>query len=161
MSDLQDLEKRLKVLEDERAILRTMYEYAHAIDYGLKEQFAELFTEDANYQVLMRGVPVPDLAGVPHGTQGINGRDQILQYVRGHTNAPNKWHKHFMVEPVIRFEGEDAASVQSYFARLDEDEKGAYISAFGRYRDQMVRNTDGRWRFKQRICQVENRFEVR
>jgi hypothetical protein len=161
MSDLQDLERRLKILEDERAIQTTLYEYGHSIDYGLKEKFAGLFTEDALYQVLSRGVPIPSLGGVSQPPSGIKGRDVILQYVRGHTNAPNMWHKHFMVEPLIRFEDEDHASVESYFARLDEDAKGAYIIAFGRYRDRLVRCPDGKWRFSERICESENRYAAR
>jgi hypothetical protein len=160
MSDLQDLERRLKILEDERAIQTTLFEYGHSIDYGLKEKFAGLFTEDAVYQVLMQGVPLPNL-GIPQPPSGLKGRDSILQYVRKHTNAPNMWHKHFMVEPLIRFEDEDHASVESYFARLDEDAKGAYIIAFGRYRDRLVRCPDGKWRFTERICEGENRFAAR
>jgi SnoaL-like domain len=161
MSDLQNLEKRLKILEDERAIQTTLFEYGHSIDYGLKEKFAGLFTEDAVYQVAMRGVAIPSLGSVSQGPNGIKGRDVILQYVKGHTNAPNMWHKHFMVEPVIRFEDQDHATVESYFARLDEDAKGAYIIAFGRYRDRMVRCPDGKWRFSERICEMESRPPVR
>ena len=154
---VEELAKRLQVLEDERAILATLHAYGHSIDYGLKEKFADLFTEDGVYLVLMRGVPVPSLAGVPHSASGIKGRDLILQYVRGHSNAPAMWHKHFLVEPAIRRESDNEASVESYFARLDEDDNGAYILAFGRYRDRVVRSPDGKWRFKERIVEVENR----
>lgn len=57
MSDLQDLERRLQMLEDERAILTTLAEYGHSIDYGLTEKFAGLFTEDAVYHVSLLQSP--------------------------------------------------------------------------------------------------------
>ena len=41
---LSDLHRRLQLLEDERAILATLYRYAHCIDYGLNAEWVDLFT---------------------------------------------------------------------------------------------------------------------
>lgn len=162
MSDLQELERRLQMLEDERAILTTLAEYGHSIDYGLTEKFAGLFTEDAVYHVSSRGVTSPALPGVnPQPPGGIKGRDVILQYVKAHGGAPAMWHKHFMVEPLIEFEDKDHVSVESYFARLDEDDKGVYIIAFGRYTDKLLKCPDGKWRFTYRNCDMESRYVQR
>lgn len=151
------MEKRLQVLEDERSILALLNAYGHSLDYGLKEAFVDLFTENACYLVLFRGVPATDLGGVIQPPEGIRGRDLITQYAHGHTSAPAAWHKHFMVEPIIRWQSDDEVLAESYFTRLDEDENGPYLLAFGRYRDRMVRCPDEKWRFKERICEVENR----
>lgn len=150
------LERRLKVLEEERAILLTLYTYGHTLDYGLKAEWLDCFTEDAVYKVQAFGVTMPE-AVVTQPDTGFKGRDDLSKYVAKHTNAPTAWHKHFLSEPVIRLEDNNEASVDSYFARLDEDDGGAYIMAFGRYRDRMVKCPDGKWRFKERICEIESR----
>jgi hypothetical protein len=157
---VEALEERLKVLEDERAILSTLHAYAHAIDYGLKEDWLDLFAEDAEYKVEQFGEILPFI-GVLQPPEGLKGREILLKYIASHTHAPVLWHKHFLVEPVIRLEGDREASGESYFARLDEDDKGAYIMAYGRYLDRMVKCPDGKWRFKKRCCQIESRYPVR
>jgi 3-phenylpropionate/cinnamic acid dioxygenase small subunit len=157
---VEALEKRLQVLEAERAILSTLYAYAHSIDYGLKADWLDLFTKDAVYKVQDRGKVVPWVL-VEQPPEGLKGREILSQYIANHTNAPDFWHKHFLVEPVIKLEGDKKASVESYFARLDEDDKGAYIMSYGRYLDKMVKSPDGKWRFKKRVCDMESRLPVR
>lgn len=154
---VEALERRLQVLEEERAILATLYTYGHTIDYGLKAEWLDCFTEDAVYKVQASGVTLPELLGVTQPPTGLKGRDVLSKYIAKHTNAPAVWHKHCLSEPIILLEGDSKASVESYFARLDEDQNGAYILAFGRYRDQMTKIPDGKWRFKERICEMESR----
>ena len=43
------LEERLQALEDERAILQTLYAYGHSIDYGLEEEFVRRWSEWAEW----------------------------------------------------------------------------------------------------------------
>ena len=43
---LEQVMKRLDVLENERAILDTLYQYGHSLDYGLEEQYVDCFTSD-------------------------------------------------------------------------------------------------------------------
>ena len=157
---VEALERRLKILEDERAILSTLYTYGHTIDYGLKEEWLDCFTEDAVYRVEHFGTTLPFI-GVDQPEGGLKGQDALAEYINFHTNAPAMWHKHMLAEPVISLRNDNEASVESYFMRLDEDENGAYIFAFGRYRDRMVKGQDGKWRFAERICETENRFPKR
>ena len=144
-----DVLERLRVLEDERAVLRTLHRYAHCIDYGLEAEWVDLFTEDGVFDVRR----MKDGTGPPHRE---SGRDQLRRYIAQHTRAPAKYHKHFMVEPAIRVDG-DEATVECYFTRLDEREGGPFVLAFGRYRDRLVKSADGRWRFRERIVEVEAR----
>jgi hypothetical protein len=83
------------------------------------------------------------------------GREAIAEAFRGHTHAPDVFHKHLLFQPQIRLDG-DRASVHSGFARLDEGPAGPVIRSFGRYLDELVRCDDGRWRFAQREASIEN-----
>ena len=48
------------------------------------------------------------------------------------------------------------AAVESGFVRLDESPAGPVVRSFGRYRDELVRCEDGRWRFELREAFIEN-----
>jgi ketosteroid isomerase-like protein len=134
------LEARLRLLEDERAILRTLYAYGHAIDYGYEDEFADCWTEDAVLYWPWR--------------EPLAGRAAILEAFRAHTHAPERFHKHLLVEPRVRVEG-DRATVESMYARLDAYEDGPKLRSFGRYLDVLVRCPDGRWRFEERRAENE------
>jgi ketosteroid isomerase-like protein len=136
------LEERVRELEDERAILRTLYSYGHGLDYGLEEQFLDCWTEDA---VLIWPDRPP-----------LVGREAIAAAFRAHTHAPDFFHKHVIVEPRIDIDG-DRASSECYFARWDDYEQGPEIRSFGRYRDVLIRCPDGRWRFQERRTEREAR----
>ena len=138
------VEERLKALEDKRDILRTMYNYAHTLDYGDEEGFMDCWTEDA----FLGWSIIPG---------GLKGRDRIREGFHVHTHAPDAWHKHMLAEPRITLAG-DTATVQSMFFRIDpyESSNGApEIYAFGRYLDRLVRCQDGKWRFAERLVEKE------
>jgi ketosteroid isomerase-like protein len=141
---MPSVEERLQRLEDERGILSTLYTYGHAVDYGYEDQWVDCWTEDAVLHWPTRPGP-------------LEGREAIRDAFRAHTHAPDKFHKHFLVEPRIRLDG-DRATVESYYARLDQYEDGPKVRSFGRYRDVLVRCDDGRWRFKERRAENESRL---
>jgi ketosteroid isomerase-like protein len=134
------IESRLQALEDERAILRVLHTYGHAIDYGDEPAFVDLWDENA-----LLFWPSPG---------EIRGRATIRAAFRAHTHAPEVFHKHLLIEPLIFVDG-DAARSDSMFARLDPMEKIPSIRAFGRYRDRFRRCEDGKWRFTERRAEVE------
>jgi ketosteroid isomerase-like protein len=138
------VDERLQRLEDERAILSTLYTYGHAVDYGYEDEWVDCWTEDAVLHWPTRPGP-------------LEGREAIAGAFREHTHAPEKFHKHFLVEPRIRLDG-DRATVESYYARLDQYEDGPKVRSFGRYRDVLVRCDDGRWRFEERRAENESRL---
>jgi ketosteroid isomerase-like protein len=147
--DVSALEARLRALEDERAIQGTLYQYGHSIDYGDEAGWVDCFTEDGVWDVRYRKGSKPRTL--------CEGRASLASYISGHTRAPAKYHKHVLVEPQIVVDG-DSATVDSYFMKVDaQDEGRSEIVAIGRYRDDLVREADGRWRFRQRICEVEDR----
>ena len=147
MPDLEDLERRLALLEDERAILRRLYAYGHAIDYGDEEAWAACFAEDGVFDIRTR------LEGTPN--MRVTGRPALRSFVSRHTRAPELWHKHTIVEPLIELDGDTARS-DCYFAVLMEHEDMPILRVFGRYRDRLIRDVDGEWRFLERIAEIES-----
>lgn len=141
------LEERTALLEAERAVLRTLHAYGHAIDYGDEEGWVDCFTEDGVFDVRSRH---------EHQLKRlVRGRDELRAFISRHTRAPELWHKHLLIEPVITVTGSSATSV-AYFVVVMEHEDIPVLRVFGRYRDRLVRGDDGRWRFAERIAEIES-----
>jgi 3-phenylpropionate/cinnamic acid dioxygenase small subunit len=157
-----DLSARLARLEAERAILDTMHRYAHMLDYGDNEGWLDLFVDDAVWDMRIRDLEKRH--GRYHGRgeahdKGVRfaGQAALRSFIEGHSSAPEAWHKHLLVEPVITLSPDGrSAEVHSFFERIDEHKGQRVIYAFGRYIDQLKLCPDGRWRFKERIVEGES-----
>ena len=147
MASSGDIEARLALLEAEQAVLKNLYRYGHAIDYGDEEGWVDCFTEDGVFDVRAR------LSHQPNRV--ISGREELRAFIARHTRAPELWHKHLLIEPLIEIDG-DTATVRSYLAVVMEHDDEPIVRVFGRYRDMLVRCPDGRWRFRERIAEVES-----
>lgn len=134
------IEARLRSLEDERAILQTLYLYGHSLDDGREDVFMDCWKPDA----VLHWPDRPPIAG----------EAALRAAFRAHSHAPLAWHKHMLFLPRVRVEG-DRAVVDSMFARLDRYASGPAVRSFGRYRDVLLRCTDGRWRLQERIAERE------
>lgn len=152
-ASLEVLIKRLQHLEDERAILRTLYRYGHAIDYGEEARWADCFTEDGVFDIRSLAAD----GSVAEAIQ-ISGRAALLDFVRQHPRAPDTLHKHLVVEPIIDIRGEEA-QVASYFEMLLARGGRREIFTFGRYLDRLSRCDDGGWRFRERIAEIQTSGE--
>lgn len=131
---------------DERAILRVLYAYCHAIDYGEEARWVGLFTPDGIFHVdLPRGLPPIHCAG----------KQELTAFVAAHPRAPTALHKHLLLNPLIDLQG-DEAQVASYFQLLLDIDGTPQTYCFGRYLDRLVRSTDGAWHFKERVAQVQS-----
>jgi len=142
------LAARLSALEDERAVLKTLYAYGHSIDYGDEDQWIDCFTADGVFDVRRRLNP--------DARRRHEGRDALAVFVAQHTRAPHAWHKHLLMEPDVTVDG-DRARCRSYFLRVDYLDGAPVIVAMGRYLDELVRGDDGVWRFTRRVAEVENK----
>ena len=146
---IHDLETTVAILMAERSVLDTLYRYGHSIDYGLEDEWLDCFTADGVFEVRGQTTDIP--------RRSYQGRDELARFVSQHTRAPDQWHKHLLIEPRITVDGA-SAKVCSYFARLDSTNTGRpFVHAFGRYRDELIREADGCWRFTERIAEVEAR----
>jgi hypothetical protein len=83
------------------------------------------------------------------------GRVALSHLVARHTRAPDRYHKHCLVEPRISID-QDGASVTSYWVRIDDVGDVPSLYAFGRYLDRLDRCADGRWRFRERVVEIES-----
>ncbi len=151
------LEDRVLALEDERSILRTLYAYGQSIDYGREDLFLDCWVDDARLTYSFAVANSSGADGRPD--MSFAGHEQIAGFFRRHTHAPERYHKHFLVAPLITIEG-DRARVECYNARLDAQPDGPVTTSFGRYRDELVRCPDGRWRFSSRHSETESRIST-
>ncbi|MGV3771113.1 MAG: nuclear transport factor 2 family protein [Sphingobium phenoxybenzoativorans] len=143
-----DMRARLGRLEDERAILRTLYRYCHAIDYGQEAEWVDCFTPDGVFDT--RYAP-----GLGMESARYSGSKQLASFIAQHPRAPKTKHKHVIAVPLIDLSG-DRADVSSYFELLLADDADRRIFAFGRYLDRLERCADGIWRFSLRIAEIES-----
>ena len=150
MTGLDELIRRLAALEAERGVLATLYQYGHALDYGAEADWVDCFAAAAHYELRDRA------AGTADSVRSYDGRDELAAFAAGHTRAPERFHKHLVADPLISVDG-DRATASSYFIRLDDVGGERVVYAFGRYRDELVRGADGRWRFAVRIAEIESR----
>lgn len=144
MSD--DLERRVRRLEDGEAIVSLMYRYSHSLDYGDEPGFVHCFAEDGAFIVRRR-------SGEPF--EQFHGREALAAFVASHSRAPEGWHKHVMSQPLIELDG-DAAGARAYFFLLQDDGEQTQVRMFGHYEDRLRRCADGRWRFVERVADVES-----
>src|ERR1700731_3867219 len=130
MTDLDGFARRLRVLEDERGVLATLHRYGHALDYGAEANWVDCFVADARYEVREPGTETARRVRAYHG------RDALAAFAARHTRAPERFHKHVVVDPIIAVDGDHATAV-SYFLRLDDVDGERVVYAFGRYRDEL------------------------
>jgi ketosteroid isomerase-like protein len=134
---MQSLVERVNVLENEREILRSLFQYGHALDSGREDEFLDCFT--------------PTGAWISLGAKRrFRGQSALRQFFANHTHAPQYHHQHLVINPLTAIDG-DEARVRSYYVRLDEHPDGPYVRSFGRYSDRFVRCPDGRWRIDERV----------
>jgi hypothetical protein len=130
----------------EQAILRTMYRYVRALDYGLEDEWLDVFTSDATYDTVL-----------PDGSYFVQlkGRDQLRSFLISYPHPPESYQKHITVSPIIDVAGDEATADSGwvFLTRVAGGMKPR-LSAFGRYRDRL-RFSDGAWRFCERICDTE------
>ena len=132
--------------ETERAILRTMYRYLRALDYGIEEEWLDVFTPDAHYDTI--------LTDGSYYVQ-LKGHDELRTFLLGYPHPPQSYQKHITLSPIIEIDGDEATADSGWvFLTRAEDGMTPQVRAFGRYRDRL-RQVDGVWRFTERICDTE------
>lgn len=138
--------------EDERAIRHTMDLYAHSMDYGEEEVWRDCFTEDALFLV-------SDAQKGYDEIYRVQGDRTLRDYIAAYPRPPAVFAKHVCSQILVRVEGR-TATAESFWVAINSTggEAGGQpnIMAFGRYKDQLVACPDGRWRFRERICETES-----
>ena len=148
LSELQALLARVTRLEDEHAIIDTLHRYGQAADEGDDQAWSNLFVEDGVFLCLDRDENV---------LLREQGRPALAQWLRNFRANEVRITKHCVLAPVLRIDGERAL-VNSYLTRISENPDPyapPFLLLMGRYRDELVKDADGQWRFTQRTAQTE------
>jgi ketosteroid isomerase-like protein len=127
------------------AIQKTLYQYAHGIDYGPEEAFVDVFAEDGKWIRVEGRLP----------ERRFEGRSAFVKMYQHHTHFPETIHKHAVLNPYIEVDG-DSATARSYLILVWEDPETPYVRAFSRCFDRLVRCADGKWRILERRAELES-----
>ena len=146
-SELNALVARLAVLESEREIIRAHQRYARAVDYGLHDEFVGRFAPEARFVVRS--------AADGRVSFEVSGHQQLADFIVGHSRPPGRWHKHFLMLPVIEIDGNTATADGYFIVALDRDGSPT-TPIFGRSHDRFCR-LDGEWKIAERVLDVESR----
>ena len=130
---LEDIELRLRALEDVEAIKRLKARYcAYCDDNYDAENIAGLFVEDAVWDGGIRGKA--------------EGREAIRNFF---VNAPNRlpFAVHMVMNPIIEVNGDNATGIWYLFQPCTYAEGNRAVWGSARYDEEYVR-VDGVWMFK-------------
>lgn len=132
-------------VEDRLAIQDLMSAYSWALDTGDPEALAALFTEDA--QVIEQVFEDPDVW---------DGRAGVAAMGRHYANSKGfPGRQHHVTMPVFTAAGPDAVHVKAFaFVTECHGEPPMVLRFSGHYEDEVVRDTDGEWRFRRRTIRL-------
>ena len=103
------LEDRVRHLEDERQILRTLHDYCASFDQDRPDAWVDCFTEDA--VLIYEGGLGPD--GGKRSPRKFTGRSQLNEFIRNiPTVQRQSMPKHFSADAIINRD-ESSASARS------------------------------------------------
>jgi uncharacterized protein (TIGR02246 family) len=114
----------------------TIAAYCQTCDDGRFDEFAELFTLDAEFAVM----------GQVH-----RGRDAITAFMSA-SQPPERRGKHMTSNTLIELDASgDAAAVFTDYVFVGRTKDGRFaVTSVGRYHDRMVRDAGGHWRIARR-----------
>lgn len=123
---------------DHLAVLNHIARYNHAIDLGTPEEWADCFTDDAEF----------DAEPVVH----CHGRSELIAFAKA-TLTPSRLGRHWNSNVWVDGDG-DRARAQVYLMMVRSGKFGE-VGATGVYRDRLVRSS-GQWRFEYRKLTFED-----
>ncbi len=141
-----DLESRVRRLEDRALISETVTKYAVAVDRCDWEMFAHCFTDHLHADYSENGLPAADFA-----------RDELVAIVRDAVSGYTAT-QHLSPNHVIDFDDHDpdrAVCTSYMYAQhhVDASENSEFLLLRGSYTNHMVRTADG-WRIERLIQHI-------
>jgi hypothetical protein len=142
---MEEISEELQRLLDEQGIIRTMNRYCRALDSGLADEWADVFTDDAVFDTVL-----PD--GTVYGH--LSSREEFRSFLDGNPRLPVVAPKHVMANPIIEVSGSEAKVESTFLYLLQTPGAPPQIIAWGHYHDRL-RKQDGQWRIAERIATTE------
>lgn len=140
MSDdrLATLERRLKVLEDERAITALIASYGPLVDAGDAEAVASLWALDGTYDV---------------GDWTMSSRDDVTAMVKSdaHQGLMARGCCHFFGPPVVSVDGDEARAVCQSAILVRREAGGYHVMRAGVHLIRLRRTANG-WEIVSRVA---------
>lgn len=128
-----------------QGVRRTFAEYAIFTDSARIDEFSTLFTAEGEF-VLPDGSSTVGPAAIRALLLGHQ------QYFRANpTAAPPGFLRHQITTENIEILGQKSAKSESYFVTMTAH----HADHWGRWIDDLVQESDGRWRFKRRVVLTE------
>jgi uncharacterized protein (TIGR02246 family) len=135
-----DVESRLRRLEDLEEIRQLFVDYGRHLDAGDVEAYAELFADDG--EILLG----------PIGRA--KGHAEIVALMTKVKERAQTASFHLVTNPVVRIDG-DRATGEVLWTVIKPDAAGKLeVAMFGRHVDELVRER-GRWRIRKRRGRID------
>lgn len=135
MTSLDELERRLRIIEDERAVERLIASYGPLVDAGDADATAALWATEGSYDV--------------EGWH-MRSRDDVAAMVRSdaHQGLIRRGCCHFLGPSVVTVDGDDAVAVCESVLLLRRED--GYVAARAGANHFQLRRIDGRWQIVER-----------
>ncbi len=138
MHSRQDLEARVRLLEDRESIRELVARYGFAIDDRDMDAIGDCFCLDGQFRSR-------------DGVLDARGRDAVLEQFRGRFSVLGP-SNHFTHDRIVEFAGCDTGHARGIVnSHAEVVRHGAPMLVALRYEDRYRREADGRWRFADRL----------
>lgn len=127
---LEEMEKRLKVMEDIEAIKKLQRKYVYALASQQWDDMLECFAEDGSADIWTHGLK--------------KGKKEIGELFKSFTGKILPSHGHLVAQPVINVDGDKAEGYWLLYLFLPDPES-TWVQ--GRYDCEYVK-VNGEWKFK-------------
>lgn len=130
------------------AVSNTLYTYGHCYDSGDWDGLRDVFTEDAVFNIGGQVGPMPRV---------MEGADAIVSAFRARRESiyPTQ-RRHICTNLVVQDgESDDECTATSYLLTASTSHGIIGLQVAGRYDDVVVRESDGKWRIKLRVVDVD------
>jgi ketosteroid isomerase-like protein len=134
---LDDLLRRVQVLEDKQAIWDLFMEYKRVLDLRDFHAYSQLFTPDA--------VWVGNL-GLATGPAEIE--QLLIETLETYESDETRTH-HLVMNPVIEVDGDHATALSNWGYVTRDDHDAPVVEMLGHYVDEIERTSEG-WKFRRR-----------
>lgn len=128
------------------AIENVLNRYSIAYDDNDMAEMADTFADKAVMTLRIAG---GDLIGP------FEGKDAVMKLMTDSLASQTDQRRHVTTNMVVRSEDESTAAVTSYLTLISIENGTATLLSTAKYEDELVRESDGAWRFAKRHIELD------